>query len=126
LQWEGFPKLNNPMIAGQLTSIITRFTEKSHTDHAPLQVLHKILSRALRISAFARGAISTAWASMCFFKTRLPRHLLARQRFFVGGVLAGLWAWVERRHGRGVFLYRARVRADLLWKVGVKRRWWRG
>ena len=94
--------------------------------HAPVQALSKILSRALRMSTFLTGAISTAWASICFFQTWLPRHFLARQRFLLGGFLAGLWAWVERRHGRGVFLYSARVSVDSLWKVGVKRRWWRG
>jgi len=32
---------------------------------------------------------------------------------------------VERRRGRGIFLYSARMSVDSLWKVGVKRRWWR-
>lgn len=39
--------------------------------------------------------------------------------------MAGFWAWVERKHGRGVFLYSARASVDSLWKVGVKRRWWK-
>ncbi|KFA65310.1 hypothetical protein S40285_02708 [Stachybotrys chlorohalonatus IBT 40285] len=93
--------------------------------HSPLATLHHILARALRMSTFATGAISTAWASICFFQSWLPRHVLAQQRFFLGGFLAGLWAWVERRHGRSAFLYTARVSVDSLWKVGVKRRWWR-
>lgn len=93
--------------------------------HAPLSTLHRILTSALRTSTFATGAISTAWGSLCFFQNYLPRHVLATQRFFVGGFLAGLWAWVERRHGRSAFLYSARISVDSLWKVGVKRRWWR-
>ena len=77
------------------------------------------------MSTFATGAISTAWASICFFQRYLPRQMLATQRFFFGGFFAGLWAWVERRHGRDAFLYSARASVDSLWKVGVKRRWWR-
>ncbi|ODA81599.1 hypothetical protein RJ55_00099 [Drechmeria coniospora] len=93
--------------------------------HFPVATAQRILARALRMSAFVTGAISTAWASICFFQAYLPRHVLATQRFFLGGFFAGLWAWVERRHGRGVFLYGARASVDSLWKVGVKRRWWK-
>lgn len=32
---------------------------------------------------------------------------------------------MERRNGRGFFLYTARASVDSLWKVGVKRRWWK-
>lgn len=91
----------------------------------PVSTLHKVAARALRTSVFVTGSISTAWASICLFQRWLPRGLLATQRFFLGGFLAGLWAWVERRQGRGVFLYSARASVDSLWKVGVKRRWWR-
>lgn len=93
--------------------------------HSPLTAVQGVVARALRTSTFATGALSTAWASLCFFQTWLPRHVLATQRVFAGGFLAGLWAWVERRHSRGIFLYSARVSVDSLWKVGVKRRWWR-
>lgn len=94
--------------------------------NAPLSTLHRVLAAALRTSTFVTGATSTAWASICFFQSWLPRHVLATQRFFLGGFFAGLWAWVERRHGRGFFLYSARASVDSLWRVGVKRRWWRG
>uniref|UniRef100_A0A8H7TQ13 Uncharacterized protein n=1 Tax=Bionectria ochroleuca TaxID=29856 RepID=A0A8H7TQ13_BIOOC len=93
--------------------------------HSPLATINSILASALRMSTFATGALSSAWASICFFQTYLPRHVLATQRYFLGGFFAGLWAWVERRHGRGVFLYSARVSVDSFWKVGVKRRWWK-
>ncbi|KAM0586188.1 hypothetical protein ACHAP6_005551 [Verticillium nonalfalfae] len=94
--------------------------------HAPVAVLTKVLSRALRSSTFLAGSISTAWASICVFQTWLPRHVLPTLRFFLGGFVAGLWAWVERKQGRGMFLYSARASVDSLWKVGVKRRWWKG
>ncbi|KAI1204205.1 uncharacterized protein F4807DRAFT_448579 [Annulohypoxylon truncatum] len=93
--------------------------------NSPLYLVNRLMSRVLRMSTFATGAISTAWASICFFQTWLPRAFLPTQRFFLGGFLAGLWAWVERKEGRSVFLYSARTSVDSLWKVGVKRRWWR-
>ncbi|KAH7311697.1 hypothetical protein B0I35DRAFT_70664 [Stachybotrys elegans] len=93
--------------------------------NSPIATLQRIIASAMRMSTFATGALSSAWASVCFFQAYLPRHVLATQRFFLGGFLAGLWAWVERRHGRSVFLYTARVSVDSLWKVGVKRRWWK-
>ncbi|KAI0021750.1 hypothetical protein F4780DRAFT_789797 [Xylariomycetidae sp. FL0641] len=93
--------------------------------NAPLSLLQRLLAKTLRLSAFATGAISTAWASLCLFQAHLPRTLLPTQRLFLGGFLAGLWAFVERRDGRSVFLYAARQSVDSCWKVGVKRRWWR-
>ena len=33
---------------------------------------------------------------------------------------------MERRGGRGNFLYSARMSIDSFWKVGRKRGWWRG
>lgn len=93
--------------------------------NAPMAVFSQLLSQTLRLSTFVTGAISTAWASICFFQTWFPRHFLATQRFFLGGFLAGLWGFVERKRGRGIFLYSARSSVDSLWKVGVKRRWWK-
>ncbi|GKT50096.1 uncharacterized protein ColSpa_10277 [Colletotrichum spaethianum] len=93
--------------------------------HSPVTTLQRVLTNSLRMSTFLTGAISTAWASICFFQQWFPRTFLPTQRFFFGGFLAGLWAWVERKNGRGVFLYSARVSVDSLWKVGVKRRWWK-
>ncbi|PHH70154.1 hypothetical protein CDD82_7301 [Ophiocordyceps australis] len=102
-------------------TIVSRF----RTLHSyPFATLQRIISRALRMSAFVTGAISTAWASICFFQNYLPRHVLPTQRFFLGGFVAGLWAWLERRSGRAVFIYSARASVDSLYKVGVKRRWW--
>ncbi|EJT82124.1 hypothetical protein GGTG_02098 [Gaeumannomyces tritici R3-111a-1] len=93
--------------------------------HAPASVLRRLLASALRTATFATGAVSTAWASICLLQAWLPRGALATQRFFLGGMAAGLWAWAERSRGRAVFLYSARQSVDSLWKVGVKRRWWR-
>ncbi|KAK0644171.1 hypothetical protein B0T16DRAFT_333618 [Cercophora newfieldiana] len=93
--------------------------------HFPVRTLQEIISRALRMSTFATGSIATAWSSICFFQAWLPRTFLSTQRFFLGGFLAGFWAFVERRRSRAIFLYSARMSVDSLWKVGTKRRWWR-
>jgi hypothetical protein len=60
------------------------------------------------------------------FQQLLPKNVLATQRFFLGGMLGGLWGFVVRRDARGEFLYSARASVDSLWKVGRKRGWWRG
>ncbi|KAG5998196.1 hypothetical protein E4U52_001344 [Claviceps spartinae] len=94
--------------------------------HRPVVVLSAMLSRVLRTALFATGAISTAWASICFFQNYLPRRVLPTQRFFLGGFAAGLWACVmDSRHGRPIFLSSARLGLLSWWRVGIKRRWWR-
>ncbi|PFH60964.1 hypothetical protein XA68_18493 [Ophiocordyceps unilateralis] len=120
---DSFPPLARFFLA--LSSALTILSGARALYDRPLATVHRIAARALGLSTFVAGAISTAWASICFFQAYLPRHVLATRRFFLGGFFAGLWAWVERRHGRSVFLYSARSSVDSLWKVGVKRRWWR-
>ncbi|KAK4150652.1 hypothetical protein C8A00DRAFT_17861 [Chaetomidium leptoderma] len=98
--------------------------------HFPLSTVHTLVSSALRTAGFLTGALATAWSSVCFFQAWFPRAFLPTQRFFLGGFLAGFWALLEhgRKGGsssRGVFLSSAKVSVESLWKVGVKRRWWR-
>lgn len=92
----------------------------------PLTSLNKLSKAVLRMSLFVTGSIGTAWGSICFFQQYLPKGLLATQRWFLGGFLGGMWAFLERKSGRGNALYAARLSMDSLWKVGVKHRWWRG
>ncbi|KAM0556979.1 hypothetical protein ACHAPJ_005658 [Fusarium lateritium] len=120
---QSFPPLARFFVA--VFSAFTVIPRFSSLYHNPLATLQRIITKALRMSTFATGALSTAWASICFFQTWLPRHVLATQRFFLGGFFAGLWAFVERKNGRGLFLYSARASVDSLWKVGNKRRWWK-
>ena len=40
--------------------------------------------------------------------------------------MGGLWAFVDRKGGKGQVLYSVRLSVDSLWKVGVKRGLWRG
>ncbi|KXJ97242.1 hypothetical protein Micbo1qcDRAFT_6619 [Microdochium bolleyi] len=93
--------------------------------NSPLYLINKLLAKSLRMSTFVTGSLSTVWASICFFQNWFPRNFLPTQRFFFGGFLAGLWAFIERKSGHGMFLYTARASVDSLWKVGVKRRWWK-
>ena len=78
------------------------------------------------MTAFFAGSVGTSWGAICFFQQMLKRNVLPTQRFFLGGFIGGLWAYLEKDAGRGNFLYCARLSAESLWKVGVKRRWWKG
>ena len=117
-----FPPLTRLFLLLHSALLLPRFRSLYHF---PVSTINGLLARAIGTSALVAGSVSTAWASICFFQTWFPRGFLPTQRFFLGGFLAGFWAWVERRHGRGVFIYSARASIDSLWKVGVKRRWWR-
>jgi len=91
----------------------------------PIPALNRLAKSILRMSLFITGAIGTAWGSICFFQQVLPRKFLPTQRWFLGGFLGGLWAFLERKSGRSDFLYSARLSLDSLWKVGVKHGWWK-
>ncbi|KAH7401074.1 hypothetical protein DE146DRAFT_693911 [Phaeosphaeria sp. MPI-PUGE-AT-0046c] len=93
---------------------------------SPVSALNNLAKSILRMSLFISGAIGTSWGSICLFQNILPRNLLPTQRWFFGGFLGGLWAFLERKKGRANFLYTLRMSIDSLWKVGVKKGWWRG
>jgi len=92
----------------------------------PAGELNALGKRVLRTSAFLTGAIGTSWGSICLFQYLLPRTFLPSARWFLGGFLGGLWGFVDRKGGRGHFMYSARLSVDSLWKVGVKRGLWKG
>jgi hypothetical protein len=117
-----FPPLTRFFLIIYSALLLPRF---STFYHFPVSTIQSLITRALRMSAFFTGSISTAWASICFFQTWFPRGFLPTQRFFLGGFMAGFWAWIQRKQSRGMFLSSARLSVDTLWKVGVKRRWWR-
>lgn len=93
---------------------------------SPISAINNLAKNILRMSLFISGAIGTSWGSVCLFQHFLPRTLLPTQRWFFGGFLGGLWGFLERKKGRANFLYTARMSIDSLWKVGVKKGWWRG
>jgi hypothetical protein len=93
---------------------------------APITTLNSLASTILRYSTFVAGSVGTSWGAICLFQQLFPKNFLATQRFFLGGMLGGVWGYVVRKQARGEFLYSARASLDSLWKVGRKRGWWRG
>lgn len=89
--------------------------------NSPILSLNSLSSRILRYATFIAGSVGTSWASICLFQQVFPKRFLATQRFFLGGMLGGMWGLVVRGDARGEFLYGARVSLDSLWKVGRKR-----
>ncbi|SZF00356.1 unnamed protein product [Blumeria hordei] len=94
--------------------------------NAPVSVLSRLIERILRYSVFASGSIGTSWASICLFQYLLPNNVVPESRFFLGGLLGGLWAWVVRREARNEFLHSMRASFLSYWQVGKKRGWWYG
>lgn len=117
-----------PKIARFFTIIFTALsvTRWRAFVNSPVSALNKLAKSILRMSIFISGAIGTSWGSICLFQNIFPRSFLPTQRWFLGGFLGGLWAFLERKTGRGNFMYSARMSIDSLWKVGIKRGWWRG
>lgn len=91
----------------------------------PSKQFNHLAKRILQMTLFVSGAIGTSWGSICLWQHFLPRTLLPTQRWFWGGFLGGFWAFLDRKRGRDGFMYSARLSIDSLWKVGVKRGWWK-
>lgn len=117
-----------PKIARLFTIFFTAMSITRYKDFlsSPMAAANGLAKRILRMSLFLSGAIGTSWGSICLLQNILPRSFLATQRWFVSGFLGGLWGFLGRKSGRGNFLYTARMSVDSLWKVGVKRGWWKG
>jgi hypothetical protein len=95
--------------------------------HEPMTSLNRLSESVLRSTVAISGSIGAAWGSICLFQAIFPRALLPQFRFFLGGFLGGLFQLFDRTPaGHMASLYTARTSVDSLWKVGVKRRWWRG
>jgi hypothetical protein len=92
----------------------------------PVPALTRLFKAIFKSSLFVTGAVGTAWGSICWFQKVLPAKFLPTQRWFFGGALGGLWAFIDRDTGRSNALFSTRLSMDSLWKVGVKRRWWTG
>jgi hypothetical protein len=117
-----------PSVARFFTLIYGAFAMLAYKSllKSPMPFLNRLAARILRMSLFITGAIGTSWGSICLFNNYMPRAMLSTQRWFLGGFLGGLWAYVARNGERGNFLYSLRLSIDSLWKVGRKRGWWKG
>jgi len=91
----------------------------------PFKEVDQLAKQVLRMTMFVSGALGTSWGSICLFQYLLPRTFMPTKRWFWGGFLGGMWGFLERKTGRDHFLYMTRISIDSLWKIGVKRSWWR-
>ncbi|KAK6371547.1 hypothetical protein LTS17_008798 [Exophiala oligosperma] len=95
--------------------------------HDPVASLNRHSESILRSTLAISGSIGVAWGSICLFQALLPRAVVPKFRFFLGGFLGGLFQLFDRTPaGHMASLYTARTSVDSLWKVGVKHRWWKG
>ena len=93
---------------------------------SPIPSVNRLAQQILRTTVAISGAIGVSWGSICLFANILPRSLLPKSRFFLGGLLGGMFQIVDRTAaGHANAMYASRTSVDSLWKVGVKRRWWR-
>ncbi|RMZ77050.1 hypothetical protein DV738_g4626, partial [Chaetothyriales sp. CBS 135597] len=93
---------------------------------APVNFLNTLSKQILRTTIAITGTISLSWGSICLFQYLLPRSLLPSFRFFLGGLLGGSFQLLDQTPaGHANAMYAARASADSLWKVGVRRKWWR-
>ena len=93
---------------------------------SPVAFLNRLSQQILKTTVAISGAIGMSWGSICLFAAILPRSFIPQFRFFVGGLLGGMFQIIDRTSaGHANSLYAARTSVDSLWKVGVKRRWWR-
>ncbi|RMZ79332.1 hypothetical protein DV737_g3427, partial [Chaetothyriales sp. CBS 132003] len=93
---------------------------------APVDFVNALAKQILRTTIAITGTISFSWGSICLFQYLLPRRLLPTFRFFLGGFLGGSFQLFDQTStGHANTMYAARASADSLWKVGVKRKWWR-
>jgi hypothetical protein len=119
---QSFPKIARLFTLLYTVTSLPRYTAFLSS---PVSSLNGLAKKILSMSLFISGAIGTSWGSICLFQNLLPRTFLSTQRWFLGGFLGGMWAFLDKG-GRSNFLYTARLSIDSLWKVGAKRRWWRG
>ncbi|KAL8992778.1 MAG: hypothetical protein Q9169_006847 [Polycauliona sp. 2 TL-2023] len=117
-----------PPLAKFFTLLFTAFSLPRYKSYlsSPFKEVNMLAKRVLRMTLFITMAIGTSWGSICFFANTFPRYFLPTQRWFLGGFLGGLWAFLERKGGQSSFLYSARMSMDSTWKVGKKRGWWNG
>ncbi|KAL0638641.1 hypothetical protein Q9L58_002367 [Maublancomyces gigas] len=87
----------------------------------PVGALVKLSRSTLLTSTSITGSIGTAWAMCCLFQKVLPGKVLPKGRFWLSGMLGGLWAFVDSSGGRGNFLYSFRLGLVSAWKVLVKK-----
>ncbi|RKF73036.1 hypothetical protein GcM3_095017 [Golovinomyces cichoracearum] len=109
-----------------LPRLLIHINDSDSLINAPQVVIGRLINRVIRYSIFVSGAIGTSWASVCLFQSLLSRKRLSEKRFFLGGFLGGLWAWIVRRQAHSEFSYSMRASILSFWQIGQKKNWWKG
>lgn len=94
---------------------------------APVDSLVRLVGQILKVTLVVTGAIAGSWGSICLFNNVLPKAFMPKFRFFLGGLFAGSIAIIDKSataHENAMYVTRTSL--DSLWKVGIKRRWWKG
>ena len=91
----------------------------------PSKELNRLSKSVLLSTLSISGSIGTAWASVCLFQSLFSRNFLPTQRWFWGGFLSGLPAFIEREHGQSHFFYATRTSLESLWKLNAKKGYWK-
>jgi len=87
----------------------------------PMAAIVKISTSAALTSMFITGSIGTVWAFSCLLQRSLPRTFFPKGRFWMAGMMGGLWALADKDSGRVNFLYSFRIGLVSAWKVLVKK-----
>ncbi|KAJ9664566.1 hypothetical protein H2198_000217 [Neophaeococcomyces mojaviensis] len=92
----------------------------------PIPFLSDLMARIIKVTTVFCLSIAGSWGSICFFNNFLPKSLFPKFRIFLGGAVSGSIAIIDRSataHENN--MYAVRNSLSTLWKVGVKRRWWK-
>ncbi|CAO1630559.1 unnamed protein product [Sympodiomycopsis kandeliae] len=88
----------------------------------PETELFKVFVAILQGATVITGSIGTAWSMTCFLQQYLPRTFLPRARFFLNGLVSGIFILaVPKARRRELGLYVARMSAGSTWQILEKK-----
>lgn len=88
----------------------------------PETEIFKVVVATLQGATLISGSIGTAWAMTCLLQQYLPKNFMPRSRFFLNGLVAGVWILAVPKHRRRELgLYVGRMSALSSWHILEKR-----
>ena len=116
-----------PALARFFTIVFSLFALPRYKKYLanPSKEFNRLAKFILAATASISASIGTSWGMICLFQSILPRNVLPTQRWFWGGFTSGFWAFLLKEQGRSQFLYSFRMSAESMWKLGVKKGYWR-
>ncbi|OLL26741.1 hypothetical protein NEOLI_000668 [Neolecta irregularis DAH-3] len=87
----------------------------------PLSFIMLTAQKIAGVSAFVTFGFGTCWASVCAFQRILPDNFLPRWRFHLAGFIGGLFAFLDREHGKSRVDSLVRLSLASSWKIVEKR-----